>query len=437
MPKGPNKHLDLQDRHVIEDGIASGLSASEIARRLHVQASTVTREVLSNRVVKPPEQKNMSPSKRCAGYYECDKHGALCETCLTPGQRSCRRCQLHRCFDICPDFELRMCEGTARWPYVCTCHDLARTRCGLPKCRYIATRADAVANARKTSARTGPAVGEEELAAMVELVRPLLRRGLSPEAIWLEHSDELPVGVRTFYRYVELGYVDVPSLEMPRKVRYRRRAPAAARGADRVDRTGRTFEDFMALDDHRRSKAVQVDSVIGGVHDVQRILSLYLPPIRFQLYMLLGGPGSAEVVSALDRIEAAMGSRGAFEAAFGTVLADRGAEFDDAEGMERSALEPGARRCRVYFCDPMRPAQKGGCERTHEELRRILPKRRSDFDALAEADVSLACSHVNSYPRRGLALRVLPQSLFDDLGIAEVPVDEIRLRPELIPHARK
>ena len=42
-----------------------------------------------------------------------------------------------------------------------------------------------------------------------------------------------------------------------------------------------------------------------------------------------------------------MGSREAFERVFGVLLVDRGVEFDDWAGMERSCLEVGARRCRV------------------------------------------------------------------------------------------
>ena len=81
------------------------------------------------------------------------------------------------------------------------------------------------------------------------------------------------------------------------------------------------------------------------------------------------------------------------------ILTDRGSEFSDPLAIERSCLEPGKRRCRVFYCDPLAPGQKGACERNHSELRRILPKGRSDFDAPTCADLAVAASHVNSYPR--------------------------------------
>ena len=120
-----------------------------------------------------------------------------------------------------------------------------------------------------------------------------------------------------------------------------------------------------------------------------------------------------------------------------------GVEFDDWEGMERSCLEPGERRCRVFYCDAMKSNQKSEAERNHEQLRRILPKGRSDFDKLSAYDVATCCCHVNSYPsaNRGgqspfeLLGGLLPQSLFDELGLARLDPDSVILKPYLMEHA--
>ena len=37
----------------------------------------------------------------------------------------------------------------------------------------------------------------------------------------------------------------------------------------------------------------------------------------------------------------------------GVLLTDRGSEFSDPLAIERSCLEPGKRRCRVFYCDPL------------------------------------------------------------------------------------
>lgn len=98
------------------------------------------------------------------------------------------------------------------------------------------------------------------------------------------------------------------------------------------------------------------------------------------------------------------------------MLLDRGVEFDDWEGMERSCLEGGARRCRVFYCDAMRSDQKAEAERNHEQLRRILPEGRSG-----------ACPF-------DLAAPLLPKGLLEELGIEKVDPDDVVLRPSLVPH---
>lgn len=443
MPVEKHKHLRYEDRCVIEDGIRDGLSAREIARRLGVHPTTVTREVLANRTVKVPRRKQMSASKRCTKYRECQKYEDLCAPCISTGQHACRRCKAIKCFDACPDFELRMCDTVAGWPYVCTCYNLDRDYCMFPKCRYRAREADEASRGRRRGSREGISLDERELGAMLDVVRPLVRQGHSLEAIWLAHGDELPVGVRTFYNYIENGVVDIASLELPRKVRYRKRRKKKEPARDRVDRAGREYSDFEALGADDRARAAQVDTVVGRASNAQRILSIYLPVPRFQLYLLLADGGADRVVSALDWVEMCLGGSAAFSDALGVILADRGTEFDDWAGIERSATEPGSRRCRLFYCDPMQPAQKAGCERNHEELRRVLPKGRSDFDELTAFDVATLCSHVNSYPRRGLggacpydiASLTLPEGALDMLGVERVPNDEIVLKPELLSHA--
>ena len=142
-------------------------------------------------------------------------------------------------------------------------------------------------------------------------------------------------------------------------------------------------------------------------------------------------------------VETYLGSPEAFEAIFGIILADRGVEFDDWAAMERSCLVEAERRCRVFYCDPMRSDQKAEAEKNHEELRRVLPKGRSNFDALDAVDVAAICSHVNSYPRPSregrcpfdLAAPELPGELLGSLGIVKVPADDVLLRPALAAHA--
>jgi IS30 family transposase len=75
-------------------------------------------------------------------------------------------------------------------------------------------------------------------------------------------------------------------------------------------------------------------------------------------------------------------------------LADNGSEFSNPKRLEFDA--DGERRTWVFCCDPHASFQKPNVELNHEFIRRVSPKGTS-FDALAQEDVNLMMSHVNSY----------------------------------------
>lgn len=442
MPERRGSHLDYDDRCVIEEGLEDGRSASSIARRLGVSTSTVTREVKANRRGRASKSRAVKPARKCARYPECRRVRDACEECAQAGRRwSCRRCDLVACAEVCEDFAPRVCELLERWPYVCRCDRRGRARCDLPKFRYDARHAHEQAQLRLSESRAGISVSQEELDEMLAVVVPLIRdNGLSPEAIWLANPGRFPVGARTFYAWMESGVVEVPAIYLPKKVRCRPRKGKAA-GPAKIE--GREHRDFLALDPETRARAVEMDSVEGREGNTARILSLHFVSISFQFYLRLADATSASVVGSLDMLERALGSPEAFEELFGVILTDRGEEFKPFAALERSCLDPSRKRCTVYFCDALSPGQKGRCERGHGELRRILPKGRSNFDALSERDLAVAASHVNSYPRASLfgkcpvdlAALLLPEGFLDLIGVEKLPIEEVVLRPSLLAHA--
>jgi IS30 family transposase len=443
MPKPKGRHLSKEDREVVEEGIRAGDSARRIAKRIGVSASTVTREARHNRTVR--EKKPVHGAKlsiRCMGHRSCQASGTACEKCSTR-LTACKDCRTRSCIDTCPDYRRAMCPMTEAWPYVCPASCKKRAHCSFPKCSYDAADAECSYRGRLRSSRAGIGVAPDELEAMDKLVAPLIKQGQSFEAIWETHAAELPVCVRTAYSYQGQGLLSTANIELPRKARCRPRKKKDVAARERVDRAGRTFDDFKALPLTEQVRVVQADSVIGYERNERDILSLHIVAATFQIYLLKEHASAQAVVTWLDVIERACGSRGAFEAMFGILLLDRGVEFDDWAGMEASCLEPGQRRCRVFYCDPMETNQKSQCERNHEQLRRLLPKGRSDFDRLSVWDVAVCSSHVNSYPSAGrggkcgfdLAAGMLSQGLLDELGLERVAPDDVVLKPYLMKHA--
>ena len=79
------------------------------------------------------------------------------------------------------------------------------------------------------------------------------------------------------------------------------------------------------------------------------------------------------------------------------LLTDNGAEFSDCAAIRRSALDPAARRCSIYYCDVRQSQQKGGCERNHVEVRKVCPRAAGWLQTgWAGRNCAVLMSHLNS-----------------------------------------
>lgn len=173
--------------------------------------------------------------------------------------------------------------------------------------------------------------------------------------------------------------------------------------------------------------------------DRQAILTLLFRRSNFQLMLLLDEKKSDNVIEAIDFIESLCGKR--FRTLFPVLLCDRGGEFGNLERMEHS--KNGKNRTKVYYCDPRQSQQKPQCEKNHADIRMVLPKGSSNFDALTRPDMAILMSHVNSYGRDvlgwaapyDLAQLMLPADLLDGLSIARNLSEEVTLKPYLLSHA--
>mgnify|MGYP003299892550 FL=1 len=78
-----------------------------------------------------------------------------------------------------------------------------------------------------------------------DIVSNEIKNGHSFSMIIRNHKDEFPVGKRTLYNYVEKGYLDIINLDLPRKVRYKKRVKKQdVTTKDTKIRNGRTYSNF-------------------------------------------------------------------------------------------------------------------------------------------------------------------------------------------------
>jgi IS30 family transposase len=433
--KQPRKHLDIEQRKLIERGLDESKTLRFIADEVGANVSTVSREIKRNRrndgmsYSKGKDKTDCQHLKTCKVKSLCDNY---CE------KRLCKRCDMRLCRDICNEYETRMCPTVEKAPFVCNACE-RYGRCTIIRYRYSAESAQSVANRRSMESRDGIDLTEEEMGVLVDAVRTGLANGQSIHHIF--ETYDLPCSERSFYRYVENQDIPVKSIDLAKKVKYKKRKRKKEQSHGTGFFSGHEYDDFMELPEEDRAILTEVDTVIGVRSDRKCILSLHRVDLHFQIYLLLQSKTKDEVVRMFDWLEECCDGR--FREFFGLLLLDRGVEFDDILGMEQSCLSEG-KRCSVYFADPNRPDQKGACEKNHVELRKVIPKGTS-FDSMTAYDLSLICSHVNSTIRKGcgnttpiqLAMMCLPQTLFDNLGLKLIPPKDVVSAPRILYRADK
>jgi len=427
----------MYDRKIIEEGLDDGLSFRMIAKMLNRAASSVSREVKANR----SQVKTKNSLAACAERNLCRVRG-LCDYC-SHDDRLCQHCVEIDCKVRCETYISRTaCPTLSNGRKVCNGCKKRKWGCTRPlRFEYRAPVADALSKRRRSESRCGVDMDQDEFTGILDTIRPALARGLSPYEIATVYASKVHVSPSTLYRWIDKGYGGMANIELERKVGF---APRKKTDKKAITHHGadRSYEAFCSLDEAEQRRACEMDTVVGRKGDRKCILTLYQRPSHFQLYMLLDEKTSDAVVLAFDELERILGLE-LFKELYGLCLTDNGVEFEDTNRLEDSCTSPGEKRCQVFYCDPRQSQQKPGCEKHHSELRQLIPKQSVRFGALCKRDISIACSHVNSTPRKSLcgmsAIRMLKAAygkvievLFDGLGIEEIPADELTLKPSIL-----
>lgn len=430
--------LTAQEREYIQAGIANGYRIGTIAKALGRSPSTIAREIQRNYTSISSDYMGGSAKRNICIHKGNCRHIDLCNKgCLVP----CVRCHYALCNDICPDFEADECKRLTLPPYCCNVctQRFSATGCSHPYHFYNAAVAHEMAQRRKSKSRAGIDCTPEELEKTVQIAKEGLKKGQSIRHIWATHPDEVCCSWRTFYDYIENGITDIINHDLPMKVRYCQRKRKAETGIMRADLAGRTYEDFSKLSETKKMTTVEMDCVVGrSGTDKQALLTLLWRRANYQIMILLTEHTSDQVVLALDMIQSLCGDE--FEKVIPVLLADRGSEFSNTYRIKHGPY--GKKRCDVYYCDPQQSEQKPFCETNHRLIRKVLPKGKSNFNALTPRNVALLSSYVNSYAREalgwatpyGLAKAMLPDDLIDGLGVEKINPEEVELKPQLLPH---
>lgn len=396
MSTPKHKHLKYEDRFVIQEFLNLKHTFSAIAIRIDKDRRCVSKEVYKHRILKPARVKKN------------------------------------------PD-----CPKTEKPPYVCNGCDL-KDRCQKNQYRYDAAVAQSEYEVTLRRERSHLKITKDQIAAINDVIAPLMiEKHHSVNHVFAAHPELLPMSKSTFYRYVDIGLLNVRNIDLARKVRYRVKKEydyTEVRHKDRSYKLGRFYSDFKDYIEYNpMASIVEIDTVIGtqGGKGGKCFLTMLFRTFNFMLIFTLPYKKSIYVLQVFEILKKLLGEF-EFSRLFEVILADNGTEFSDPESIELSS-KSGERLSFMFYCDPNSSWQKGSLEKNHEYIRYVLPKGTS-FAGISQDDANLLASHINSVPRLCLnnqspyeaALGFIGKHNMDLLGIQKIDNDDINLTKSLL-----
>ena len=440
--QGKYRRIDVNDRAYIQQALNQGMAVNKIAEQLDKSPSSIKREIERNCEIEP------SSGNDCLNKKGCKERNACIRACNKKLCRTCSKCYKD---DQCRNYIKAYCETLmSKSPHVCNgCK--SRYTCPFEKLIYKGGIAHKKALQNQQDKVRPFFSSEEEIKLIDELISPLIKNGMSPEAALSTVRDRINISLSTLYRMIDACVLEVRNGDLPEKVGRRRRNPGKPKEKPShsvltIDKKNRTYRDYREYIAEHDVFTVQMDCVEGRKTETEAILSLHWVIFHMQLYFMLPAHDAANVVKMLDIIEKHIGLN-LFRECIPLILTDNGEEFTDIEGMERSCTVPGEQRTMIFFCEPNRSDQKGSCEVNHRLLRRIIPKRTSYEDkrnmpihGFRQYHMTIISNHINSYPRPDMnymppyavAMPVLPKEFFDNLGLELIPCTDVILKPSLV-----
>lgn len=421
-----NKHLTLDERNFIEQELAKNTSFKQIAALLGKDPTTISKEVKKHRIRKEGQSIHVN-FNHCAKKYNCHRHNLCNPRC----SKECRHCSY--CNKVCTDFVDGTCFRLNHAPYVCNgCTE--KFTCKLTKYYYRALPSFNQYKTVLSESRQGINMTELELSNLDRIVSPLIKRGHSISHI--HKTNDLTCCRATLYNYVSKNCFSARNIDLPRKVRMKKRKQRNIEPKDTFARTNRSYEDFQKyIELHPDLPIVEMDTV-EGTKGGRVLLTLLFRTSKLMLAFIMYEKTQAEVLRIFNTLEHELGSD-LFEKTFPIILTDNGSEFGNPLSLEFNT--EGIGRTRIFYCNPRASYQKGMIEKNHEFIRYVLPKGTS-FDNLIQPDIDLMLNHINSFARESLnwfapidvAKFTLDKMVLKKLNLMKIANSEIQLTPKLL-----
>ena len=412
-------HLTKDDRFTIEQSLNNNISLKQIGNDLNKHCSSISREIKNHYIIKNTGSLGR-PFNNCFFRKSCPNRGKNCN------------------IKNCPNFLEEKCSLLNKSPYVCNGCKM-KSHCTLSKRFYDAVYAHEEYKDYLKDSRSGVVISQDDINYLNDILVPLIKeQGQSIHHAIINNKNKILFSENKIYKLIDLGLLNVKNIDLPRKVRFRKRTKnSTIYKIDKNCLVNRTYEDFENyIKENPDTPIVEMDTV-EGKKGGKVLLTLHFVNCSFMLAFLRDHNDAQSVIDIFNLLQEILGID-KFKELFVIILTDNGSEFSNPSEIEFDPIF-GEKRTQIFYCHPSSPNEKGSCEVNHELIRRILPKGTS-FDELTQDDINLIMSHINSYKRKKLN-NVSPITLFntiygnntlDKLNIREIDPNDINLTSNIL-----
>lgn len=203
---------------------------------------------------------------------------------------------------------------------------------------------------------------------------------------------------QTLYRYIDIGlFLNLTNKDLPIKGNRKKKKKTVRKTQSRAAAGDSIEKRPEEIDTREEFGHWEMDTVIGKRGESKHsLLVLTERKTREELMFLLMEHTTEQVVSCINRLEEKWGEK--FSQIFKTITVDNGTEFSDCEGLEKSVLQDGENRTKIYYCHPYSSYERGSNENQNKLVRRKVPKG-TNFDDRTEDDIQEVENWINNYPR--------------------------------------
>jgi len=352
-------HLSKEQRSSIEYLLNKGLSFTEIGESINVDRTTISKEIKRNR------------------YLTNSVHSNFSETGI---KKAINRCDILK-----------------RTPYCCN-NCKFKSSCCKSHLFYNANKAQEHYEYINSNSKSGIDITEENIKLINKNIVPLIKnKNQSVNQVYINHPDILYMSKPTFYKYVNDGVIMLSNMDLPRRVRYKKRNKKnKINKRDIALLIGRKYEDFEEkIKACPNAKVWELDTVIGKIDENKVLMTFLLVETNFMIIRLLEKKDIEHVNQEFTKLRENLGED-LYQKSIDIILTDNGVEFYDPIHMEYN-LKTGEKLCSVYYCHPNSPEEKAELEKNHEYIRYYLPKGTS-FNNLTPEIVKLMEDNINNIP---------------------------------------